>query len=231
MLTLLALVVVVAGFALRFNPLLIIAAAAITAGLAAGLSPRAVVSSFGHAFNQNRFVSAVWIVLPVVGLLERRGLQARARGLIDRLRGATAGRLLFSYFLLRQLTAALGLAALGGQAQMVRPVVAPMAESAARASRPELTPKEAEGIRAEAAASDNLGVFFGEDIFIAFGSVLLIKASLAAGGLIVSPLSLSLWAIPTALIALCVHAGRMILLDRRLAAGGAKAPNGRGERL
>ena len=66
----------------------------------------------------------------MIGLLERSGLQERARILIGKVHAATAGRLLIVYFLLRQITAALGLQ-IGGQAQMVRPLIAPMAEAAA----------------------------------------------------------------------------------------------------
>ena len=75
--------VMIAGFALRFNPLLVVAAAAGATGLAAGLDPVAIISAFGKAFNDTRYVSVVWIVLPVIALLERHGLQERARVLIE----------------------------------------------------------------------------------------------------------------------------------------------------
>ena len=89
---LLGIAVIAAGFLLRFNPLLVIVASALVTGLAAGLGPAEILSAFGKAFNEARYVSIIWIVLPVVGLLEAHGLQERARGLIDRMRGATAGR-------------------------------------------------------------------------------------------------------------------------------------------
>ena len=108
---------------------------------------------------------------------------------------ATPGRLLLAYLILRQVTAALGLTALGGHASMVRPLIAPMAEGAAD----DPSDEDKQTIRAYAASADNVGVFFGEDIFIAMGSVLLIKAFLAQSGITVSPLDLSVWAIPTAL--------------------------------
>jgi uncharacterized membrane protein len=82
MLILSGVAIVVIGFLLRFNPLLVVTTAALATGLAAGLGPVAVVSAFGKAFNDNRYVSAIWIVLPVIGLLERAGLQERARMLI-----------------------------------------------------------------------------------------------------------------------------------------------------
>jgi uncharacterized membrane protein len=214
--TLLGIAVVVIGFAVRLNPLLVVAAAALTTGLAAGMSPVAVISAFGKAFNQNRYLSVIWLVLPVIGLLERYGLQVRARTLIATLRQATTGRILLLYLVARQLTAAVGLIALGGHAQMVRPLIAPMAEGAGEAKRGPLTDRVRQRIRAYAAASDNIGVFFGEDIFIAFGSILLIKSTLASNGVEVSPLQLSVWAIPTAGLALLIHGTRLLLFDRWL---------------
>ena len=71
-------------------------------------------------------------------------------------------------------------------------------------------------IRAHSAAADNIALFFGEDIFIAIASILLIKGFLEQNGIIVQPLDLSKWAIPTAIVALVIHGARMLWLDRRL---------------
>jgi len=224
MLVLLAVAVLAAGFMARLNPLLTVAAAAVVAGLSGGLGPVETISAFGRAFNDNRYISLVWLVLPAIGLLERAGLQERARDLMARARAATAGRLLLVYFVVRQLTAALGLTSLGGQAQMVRPLIAPMAEAAAERQAGAPLPEAARAlVRAQAAATDNIAVFFGEDIFIAVASILLIKGFLEQNGIAAEPLGLSVWAMPTAAVALAVHAARMARLDRRLkrdAAGG-----------
>ena len=226
MLPLLGVLAVAAGFLLRFNPLVVVVLAAFVAGLAGGLSPLGVLDALGRAYNENRLVALVWLVLPVIGVLERQGLQARARTLVARLKGASPGRILLGYFVARQLTAALGLTALGGQAQMVRPLIAPMAEGAAEARDGPLDPTDAEGLRAQAAAVDNIAVFFGEDIFIAMGSVLLIKGVLDHEGAAVEPLRLSMWAIPTAGLALLIHGARLLWGDRtrrRRAAAGPRA--------
>jgi uncharacterized membrane protein len=216
MLVLSGIVVVVAGFLLRFNPLLVVVAAAGVTGLAAGMGPVAIISAFGKAFNDSRYVTVIYMVLPVIGILERHGLQERARSLIAGLRGATAGRLLIGYMLIRQITAALGLHSIAGPAQTVRPLVAPMAEAAA--AKQTGTDARDEGVAAMAAATDTIGLFFGEDIFIAVGSILLMKGVLEGYGIIVEPLQLSVWAIPTAVMALLIHSARLLLLDRRLKA-------------
>lgn len=213
---LLGIALIVAGFLLRFNPLLVILASAIVTGLAAGLDPVAILAAFGKAFNDARYVSIIWIVLPVVGLLEAHGLQERARGLIGRMRGATAGRFLTAYLLVRQILSAIGLTSVAGHPQTVRPLVAPIAEAAADAQSGGLDDAEREKIRAMAAATDNIGLFFGEDIFLAIGSILLIKGLLAPYGIDLEPLQLSVWAIPTAVAAFLIHAVRLWRLDRRL---------------
>jgi uncharacterized membrane protein len=66
------------------------------------------------------------------------------------------------------------------------------------------------------AATDNVGLFFGEDIFIAIGSILLIQGVFANEGIVLTPIQLSLWAIPTALCAFVIHAARLILFDNAL---------------
>ena len=131
MLVLLGIAVIVAGFLLRFNPLVVVAVSALVTGVAAGIAPLEILAAFGKAFNANRFVTVVYIVLPVIGLLERHGLQTRARGAVAAMRGATVGRLLMAYMVFRQLTAALGLISIAGPAQTVRPLLAPMARVAA----------------------------------------------------------------------------------------------------
>ncbi len=214
---LLGIALVVAGFALKLNPMLVVTAAAIVTGLLGGMDLHEVISTFGKAFNDNRIIAIVWIVLPVIGLLERFGLQQQAAAVIGKFRRATAGRLLILYLLYRQLTAAIGLHSTAGHPQTVRPLVAPMALAAARKQHGELDEQTAEKVKAYSAATDNVGLFFGEDIFFAIGSIVLIQQTLATYGYNLAPLELALWAIPTAIIAFVIHATRLLLLDRKLA--------------
>lgn len=214
MLVLAGIAVIALGFLLRFNPMLVVVVSALVTGLAAGLDPLRILGAFGKAFNDSRYVSAIYIVLPVIGVLERYGLQARARALIGRMHGVTAGRLLVGYLLFRQLFAALGLTSVAGPAQTVRPLVAPMAEAAAEVQAGGAG--ESERVKAMAAATDNVGLFFGEDIFLAIGSILLMKGVLQGYGIELEPFQLSVWAIPTAVAAFATHGARLLLLDRRL---------------
>ena len=174
-----------------------------------------VIAAFGKAFNENRYVSVTWLVLPVIGALERAGLQERARDLIVQIRAASVFSILCLYLLIRQVAVAIGLTSLGGQATMVRPLIAPMAEAAAEAKFGTISDTMRDRIRAQTAAAENVGLFFGEDIFVAIGSILLIKGFLEQNGVIVEPLQLSVWAIPTAIAAFAVHAARLFLVERR----------------
>jgi len=213
---LLGIALVVIGFALRFNPLLVVAVAAIVTGLLGGMPFLKILGVLGKGFNDNRYVSVIWIVLPVVGVLERYGLQQRARTLIASMRGATTGRLLIAYLAFRQIFAALGLTSVAGHPQTVRPLVAPMALAAAEKEHGKLDEATAERVKAMSAATDNVGLFFGEDIFLAIASILLIQGALAGFGIQLTPFQLSVWAIPSAICAFLIHGTRLLLLDRSL---------------
>src|SRR3954465_10453799 len=194
---LLGILLVVVGFALRMNPMLVVTGSAIITGLLGGMDLVKVISTFGKAFNDNRIIAIVWIVLPVIGLLERYGLQQQAAAVIRGLKNATTGRLLIFYLLYRQLTSAIGLQSTAGHPQTVRPLVAPMALAAAEKGHGQLDEETVEKVKAMSAATDNVGLFFGEDIFIAIGSIVLIQQILSTYGYVLEPLHLALWAIPS----------------------------------
>jgi len=220
--------VIVVGFVLRFNPMLIVAAAAIATGAAAGFSPQHLLAAIGTGFVKTRNIPLI-ILLPlaVIGLLERHGLRERAQIWIGGIKAATAGRLLIVYLLVRELTAAVGLTGLGGHPQMVRPLIAPMAEGATENRFGKLPAAIRYRLRAFAAATDNVGLFFGEDIFVAFGAIVLMTTLLKEAGVSVEPIHVAVWGIPTAICAFVIHATRLALLDRRLErelGGGRKPP-------
>ena len=213
---LLGVALVVLGFALRLNPAMIVVGAGIATGLIAGKSPIAVLELLGDAFVKNRFLALFLLALPAIGLLERHGLKEHAQAWVARLRGATTGRILIAYLALRQIAATVGLTSLGGHPQMVRPLVAPMAEGASDARHGELSQATRERTRALSAATDNVGLFFGEDVFIAFGAVLLMQGFYAEHGIVLEPLHIALWGIPTAICAFAIHATRLYRYDRVL---------------
>jgi uncharacterized membrane protein len=218
---LLGVAVVVAGFALRRNPVLVVVIAGLVSGLAAGMSPGDLLALLGTAFVSNRALLLFTLTLPVIGVLERAGLRERARAWILGFARLTLARLLIAYLALRQLLSMIGLIHIAGHPQTVRPLLAPMAEATAARTLGPLDDDARDRVRALAAATDNVGVFFGEDVFLAFGAVLLIQAFYDRQGIHLEPMSIALWALPTAIAAFVIHAVRIVIfqlrLERRLA--------------
>ncbi|MGW8376374.1 DUF969 domain-containing protein [Streptomyces sp. ODS28] len=240
MIVLLGVLVVILGFATRRNPLLVVGVAGIATGLLGKLSPVEILRVFGENFATSRSVTIFAITLPVIGLLERNGLQQQARTLIGKLGKLTLGRFLALYLLIRQATAAVGLQTICGPAQSVRPMIAPMAEAAAerRGGTKQLPDRVREKVRSHAAGADNVGLFFGEDCFLAVGSILLITGYVnSTYQTHLEPLHLAMWAIPSAVCAFLIHGARMVRLDRtmerelanasgEMAVSGARSGNG-----
>lgn len=208
---------VVLGFAARLNPALVVVGSGVVTGLVAGKTPLQVLELLGEAFTKQRYLALFLLTLPAIGLLERHGLKERAQAWIARLRGVSAGRMLIAYLAGRQALSALGLVDLGGHAQTVRPLVAPMAVGAAENAHGELPEPVREKLQAMTAACENVGRFFGEDIFIAFGAVLLMQGFYAEHGIALEPLQIALWGVPTAVCAFLIHAARLLRMDARLA--------------
>lgn len=218
---LLGVAVVVAGFLLRANPVLVAVAACGVTGVAAAMPVIALLESLGNAFVKTRNLPLILLLpLAAIGLLERFGLREQAQSVIAKVRSATAGRLLIVYLFARESTAAMGLTSLGGHPTMVRPLVAPMAEAAAegwaRERHASLPERVRHRIRAMSAATDNIGLFFGEDIFVAFGAIVLMHTILQAEGIEVNPLHIALWGIPTAVTAFVIHAWNLRRLDAEI---------------
>ena len=215
---LIGVLIIIAGFALRFNPMLVVIVTAIGTAFAAGFPVEKVLAAIGTGFIKTRNLPLI-ILLPlaVIGLLERHGLRQHAQNWISSIKSATAGRLLIVYLAARQLTAAIGLTSLGGHPQMVRPLLAPMAEGATESRYGKLSTKVREKLRAMSAATDNVGLFFGEDIFVAFGAIVLMTTFLKEAGIEVEPIHVALWGIPSAISAFAIHAFRLSRLDKQLA--------------
>ncbi len=213
---LLGVAVIVVGFALRFNAVPVVVCAALLSGLLAGLPLPVLLALLGKSFVSGRMLLLFVLTLPAIGLLERAGLREHAQRWMARLQGMTLARLLIGYLLLRQLLAMLGLTGVAGAAQTVRPLLAPMTEAAAEKILPTLDDTDRDELRAIAAATDNIGRFFGEDVFIALGAVLLIQGFYAQHGIALTPLAIALWALPTAIAAFVIQSVRVWLVQRRL---------------
>ena len=213
---LLGIVIVVIGFVVRFNPVAVVVAAGLVSGLLAGKPIGELLALLGESFINNRALLLFALTLPAIGVLERAGLREHVHAWILKLRGMTLARLLIGYLGLRQILSMIGLTNVAGPAQTVRPLLAPMSEAAADKTFGAVDADERQRLLALAAATDNVGLFFGEDVFVAIGAVLLIQGFYAQNGIVLEPLHIAPWALPTAIAAFVIHAIRIVLFQRAL---------------
>ncbi len=212
---LLGVAIITVGMAFRLNTLLVILIAGGVSGFVANMPVMDMLSTLGASFTKNRYMSLFILILPMIGVLERYGLKEVAEDLMKSIKGATAGKVMFLYMLIRKISVALGIS-LGGHPSMVRPLVAPMAEAAAKKGDEDLSEEKKQKIRALAAASENFGNFFGQNIFVGAGGLLLIKGVLEENGYSISLNDMFIWAIPTAVVSTLIMFVYMKISDKQL---------------
>lgn len=216
MIKLIGVLIVVAGISLGYEILSVVLTAGIVTGLVSGMSIADILVKLGDAFVTNRYMSLFVLTLPIIGLAERYGLKERASEIIGNIKAATAGRIMMIYEFFRLLAAAFGLR-LGGHPTFVRPLVYPMAEGALRKERErELTDEEEEIVKAHSAAAENYGNFFGQNIFLAAGGLLLIQGVLKEAGYEVELLTMAKYAIPVGAFAIFYGFIQFYLMDKKL---------------
>lgn len=212
---LIGIIIIILGFALKLDTIAVVVTAGIATGLVADMSIVEILSTLGDAFITNRTTCLFMLTIPIIGLCERYGLKAKAIMLIKKVSGLSTGILLSGYTFIREATIAMGVT-LGGHPQFVRPLVSPMAEGAAVAKYGELDDEDLDTIKAHAAASDNIGNFCAQNLFLANAGILLIVSTLEAQGIIVDPLQLCKAAIPVAVLSLVIWIAQNMLLDKKL---------------
>lgn len=212
---LIGILIIIAGFTMKLDTIAVVVTAGIATGLVADMSISDILKTLGEGFMANRATCLFMLTVPIIGLCERYGLKAKAVMLIKKAKGLSTGILLSGYTFIRETTIGMGVT-LGGHPQFVRPLVSPMAEGAAIAKYGKLDEKDLDKIKAYSAASDNIGNFFGQNIFMANSGILLIASTLEGLGMNVDTLQLAKVAIPVGVIALVLWIVQTILLDRKL---------------
>jgi uncharacterized membrane protein len=215
MIKLLGILVVAVGFGLRVNALVVVLVAGLVTGLSAGFPLREVVALMGKLFVENRgLILPIVLMLPAVGLLEKHGLREHIAALMRRVKRATPGGLYWLYQAVRGGLSVLGIS-LGTHAGTLRPLLVPMAEGVANKSG-ELPPAARARLRAHAAAAENVGNFFSDDLLVAVGALLLVTRFFDTAGVPVTLTAIQVWSAPTAVWALVVGWWRYRSLDRWL---------------
>ena len=118
---LIGIVIIVVGFSLKLDVLAVVLTAGIATGIAAKMNFLEILGIIGKAFVDNRLMSIFLISLPVIAVLERYGLRERSAALIEKLKNATAGRILGLYMVIRSIASALSIR-IGGHIQFIRPL-------------------------------------------------------------------------------------------------------------
>jgi uncharacterized membrane protein len=155
------------------------------------------------------------ITLPAIGLAERYGLQQQSAVWIRKIRVATAGRLSALYQLFRVVVGALGLR-LGGHASFVRPLILPMAIGAAEADGADVAEPSVEKIKAAAAASENYGNFYGQNLAPVQAGILLVYGVMKGLGYDVGLWELVKYTLPVVGASIILGFIQFALLDRSL---------------
>lgn len=215
MIKLIGILIVVIGFVLKLDTIAVVVVAGVVTGLVGGLSPNEILTILGESFVTNRYMSVFLVSLPVIGILENNGLRERAATLIGNVKAATTGKILSIYMAIRTVASALSLR-LGGHVQFIRPLINPMAVGAAEAKYGKLDEEDEEKIKGLAAAVENYGNFYGQNVFIAGSGVLLIVGTLQELGYEVTELDVAKGSIPIAVIAVIIAAVQFLMFDRRL---------------
>lgn len=217
--------IVIIGFAIKFDTIATVVIAGLATGLVAGMTPMEIFDTLGKSFISNRTATLFVLTLPVIGVCERYGLKEKAIDFIRSIKNATTGRVILIYQAIRTLAAAFSVR-LGGHPQFVRPVVVPMAEGAA-SKYGEVTPEVSDVIRGASAAAENYGNFYAQNCFMGASGTLLIVATLVEQGFDVSAVQIATWSIPIAVTSVLVGIIRNLMLDKKIekmmnAGGGAK---------
>ena len=227
MLKLIGILIIVIGFIKKYDTLAVVVTAGIVTGLVGGMNLIQIFDVIGTSFVNTRYMSLFLLTLPVIGILERYGLREQAARLIACMKKVTAGSVLSFYTLIRLIAGALS-RRLGGHVQFIRPLINPMAFGAAQNNNPLVGEEEEEVIKGYAAASENYGNFFGQNLFVASAGVLLIVGTLEELGIIVSPLDVAKASVPIAVIAFIYSGISYWRLDKKLSAKTAKTVTEKG---
>lgn len=220
-LKLIGIVIIVLGFALKFDVLATVLLAGLVTGIVAGMDIPHILSILGESFVSNRLMSIFLIIFPVIAIIERYGLKERAAYLIGKIKNASAGKVLAIYMFVRTAASAFNVR-IGGHVQFVRPLILPMSEAAAKVSKQsDLSENEVEELKGHAAAVENFGNFFAQNCFAAASGVVLIQGTLSMYKEVTLP-SIAMASIPVMVITVAFTFVQVFLFDRKVKKAGAR---------
>lgn len=202
---LIGIVVIIVGFVLKYDTTATVVIAGLVTALVSGMSITEFLEILGEVFTSQRIVSLFFLTLPMIGIVEVYGLKQQAVRVIEKLKGLTTGTFYSIYVLIRTIAAAFSIR-IGGHATFIRPLIYPMGEAAARVKYEDIDEKEIDKLKARAAALDNYGNFFGQDVFVGSAGLLLMSGVLKEQGYDANLADLAKASIPVAILIVVVSA-------------------------
>lgn len=215
LLKLLGVLIVIIGFALKLDSILIIVAAALVTALVGGIGPVELLEIFGSTFVANRGMCIFIIVMLVTGTLERNGLREAAANLIGKVKGATPGKIVAVYTAIRGFFGAFNVG-IGGIAGFVRPVLMPMATASLENQGIVPNEEHVDKIKGMASGAENIAWFFFQVLVVGGSGGLLVQSTLAGLGYNVELIDLVKVEVPVALFALLITVIYYIICDKKL---------------
>lgn len=212
---LLGILIVIIGFALKMDSILIIIVAAIVTALVGNMGVNAFLETMGTSFVNNRSMCIFIIVMLVTGTLERNGLKESAAKLMGKFKNASAGLVIAIYGVMRVAFAAFNVG-FGGVAGFVRPVLIPMATAAVEKEGIKIADNHLDQIKGMASGMENITWFFGQVLFVGGSGGLLVQGTLKDLGYSVELLDLAKVQIPIAIIATIVGIVYYLLSNKKL---------------
>ena len=215
MLSLLGVVVVIIGFALKLEPIAIIFVSAIVTAVCGGINVVDLLTTVGSTFVANRNQLITIILMILTGTLERNGLKEAGAELIKKAKGLTTGMLIAIWGVLDQIFIIFKIP-IGGIPSYVRPILMPMTLGIIESKGYEVAPEHEETIKALYGKDYNMSNFFGQCLFAANSTVLLIQSTLATVGVEVDVMQIVVVQIPIALFAMFINAAQTLIVDGRM---------------
>lgn len=212
---LLGILIVIIGFALKMDSILIIMLSAVVTAFVGGLGITGLLETLGTSFVSNRSMAIFILIMLVTGTLERNGLKEAAANLIGKMKSASAGMVIGAYGIMRSIFAAFNVS-FGGVAGFVRPIIMPMATGAVEAQGKKIHEDYLEDIKGMASGMENIAWFFCQVLFVGGSGALLVQSTLASLGYKVELIDLAKIEIPVAIVAVAVAIIYYFIKDRNL---------------
>lgn len=225
---LIGILVIVIGFILKLDTISTVIIAGIATALVSGIGLGEFLELLGTAFVNQRYVSIFFLTVPIIGIAESYGLKIKAVEFIERFKNLSMG-LFYSVYLVFRLIAGLLSIRMGGHPSFVRPIVQPMGDAAINASiAPKnedeadiaqeqlLSEQEDNMVKGLAAANENFGNFFGQNMFAGSAGVLMMTATLSELGYTSNPATLALSSIPIGILAGLIGTAYNFYVDKKI---------------